>query len=123
MPLYEYKCPQCGAQTSVLYSRFAQAQKARVACEACGHKPMRRVLSAVAVHRGSGSERQRSDNRGGAATEDSPKELAETMRRAARGRDMGAEFNEVAARLGKGESANSIEASLRKRRRQKSGPH
>jgi len=45
------------------------------------------------------------------------------MRQAARGRDMGAEFNEVAARLEKGESATSVETSLRKRKRQKTGPH
>jgi hypothetical protein len=45
------------------------------------------------------------------------------MREAVGGRDMGNEFNEVAARLEKGESPKTVEKSLRKRAGQKRGTH
>jgi hypothetical protein len=44
-----------------------------------------------------------------------PQALAQAMRAAGAGRDMGKDFQEVAGRLEKGESAASVEASLRKR--------
>lgn len=123
MPLYEYVCPECGAQASVLHRQIERGQKAKVACEACGHKPMRRVLSTFAFRPGRSSTRPQGDDRAATTTPDTPQALAQTMRQAARSRNMGAEFNEVAARLEKGESATSVETSLRKRKRQKTGPH
>jgi hypothetical protein len=44
-----------------------------------------------------------------------PQSLAQRMQMAARGRDMGDDFREVAARLEKGEQTATIEASLRRR--------
>jgi hypothetical protein len=44
-----------------------------------------------------------------------PQSLAQRMRTAAGGREMGNDFREVAARLEKGEQAATIEASLRRR--------
>jgi putative FmdB family regulatory protein len=123
MPLYEYVCPRCGAQTDVLYSRLEHAQKARVACAGCGHRRMRRIVSAVSVRRGGAASSPPPEHGADSTVDETPQGLARTMRRSARGRDMGQEFSEVAARLEKGEGASAIEASLRKRKRQKPGPH
>ncbi len=123
MPLYEYVCPKCKAQASVLHRHIERGQKAKVVCESCGHKPMRRLFSTFAFRPGGTATKSQVDKPAHGITPETPQALAQTMRRAARGRDMGAEFNEVAGRLEKGESAPSVETSLRKRKRQKSGPH
>lgn len=43
MPLYEYRCEQCGHQREFLQKRDAEAP----ACPACGHAAMNKLLSAA----------------------------------------------------------------------------
>ncbi|MGQ0602921.1 MAG: FmdB family zinc ribbon protein [Anaerolineales bacterium] len=117
MPIYEYRCPKCSAPTSVWYASVQRGQRSVVACEACGHRRMRRVLSTFALSRG------RASASGQTPDVESPQALAREMRSAARASDPSPEFKEVAARLEKGESAGAIETSLRKRQRQKAAPH
>jgi putative FmdB family regulatory protein len=123
MPLYEYVCPKCNAQASVLHRQIERGQKAKHVCESCGHKPMRRLFSTFAFRPSGTATKSQVDKPAQATTPETPQALAQTMRQAARCRDMGAEFNEVAGRLEKGERAPSVETSLRKRKRQKAGPH
>ena len=50
MPLYEYRCRDCGSR----FERFVNG-KARVACPECESKRADRLLSVFAVSRGSSS--------------------------------------------------------------------
>lgn len=58
MPLYEYRCQDCGQITTVMAS--VDASRAVVACEACGGET-RRIVSRPSVHRSKGSKLSRLD--------------------------------------------------------------
>lgn len=45
MPIYEFRCPQCGALTEALVAVGTDS----VACGVCGHERTERVLSAQAA--------------------------------------------------------------------------
>lgn len=45
MPIYEFRCPECGALTEALVA----VGTGSVACGTCGHEPTERVLSAQAA--------------------------------------------------------------------------
>jgi putative FmdB family regulatory protein len=44
MPMYEFRCAECGAVTEAL----VEAGTTSVACGACGHEPTERLLSTPA---------------------------------------------------------------------------
>jgi len=107
MPIYEYYCPTCAKEISIWFSSVAQAATRTPVCADCGSQDLTRLISNVAAARSGDTAAPQ-----GGAT---PQGLAQTMRAAGAGRDMGKEFNEVASRLEKGESATSVERTLRKR--------
>jgi putative FmdB family regulatory protein len=120
MPIYEYKCQKCKAESSVWFRSFAAAASETPVCTICGSKRLKRLLSAPArLYAGQGPAGTASTPPGG----ENPQALAQAMHEAAHGRDMGSEFNEVVARLEKGEKSKVIENSLRKRAGQKRGTH
>lgn len=121
MPVYEYECRACRSHVSILFRSFAAASTETPICTACGSKRLKRLLSTSTVLRAHASTIRREATP--QATDDSPEALARAMREAVGGRDMGNEFNEVAARLEKGESPKTVEKSLRKRAGQKRGTH
>jgi putative FmdB family regulatory protein len=49
MPIYEYKCQNCGRLTSVFVRSVSSAVDAH--CKACGSSELERVVSAFAYHR------------------------------------------------------------------------
>lgn len=49
MPLYDFRCGECGLAQTRLFRSFEASQDA--ACEACGGKDMERLVAAVAFHR------------------------------------------------------------------------
>jgi len=53
MPIFEYKCEQCGHVMEVLH-KSVNAEK--VACEKCGGSKVRKLLSGFAVGQGKASE-------------------------------------------------------------------
>jgi putative FmdB family regulatory protein len=86
MPIYEYRCNDCEKEVSIFFLSFADAQSEEALCPECGSKRLERSL-------------------------------ARTMDDAARksSANYGDDFKEVKSRLEKGESATSIEKSMRKR--------
>ena len=123
MPTYEYHCNVCRSDVEIMFGSFSAAAKATPVCSKCGSKKLKRLISSVpAVHRGGWPRESASPAAPGLRSE-TPQELAQMMKRAGAGRDLGDEFKEVAARLDKGEQPHAIEKSLRKRKGQKSGPH
>ncbi|MEC7746808.1 MAG: FmdB family zinc ribbon protein [Candidatus Neomarinimicrobiota bacterium] len=117
MPIYEYLCTPCGRVVSLLIRKYDEADQGMATCPSCGKTDLQRLISAPSISRGKNSisEPRKSPN--------DPHLLAQNMRSSMRrsGQDYGTEFKEVAHRLEKGESANSIEKSLRKRSGEK--PH
>ena len=117
MPIYEYLCTPCGRVVSLLIRKYDEADQDMAICPSCGKTDLQRLISAPSILSGKNSisEPRKSPN--------DPHLLAQNMRSSMRrsGQDYGTEFKEVAHRLEKGESANSIEKSLRKRSGEK--PH
>lgn len=114
MPIYEYVCRSCNRRTR-LFMTYAEYDRAAPTCVHCGSGDLKRRVGRVAVAR---SEDSRMDTLMSddslAGLEDDPRAMGRFMREMSRemGEEMGDEFEEVAARLEKGESPESIEASM-----------
>ena len=118
MPIYEYYCQTCRKEISIWFGSIAQAATRAAVCTDCGGERLTRLISNVAVARSGSATAQPSSGQApgtGGGHGESPQALAQAMRAAGAGRDLGKDFQEVAGRLEKGESATSVEASLRKR--------
>lgn len=105
MPIYEYRCDDCGRVTSHLV--LHTAQDTPPACRACSSRQMRRIMSSFAYHRSEASRLAEFDTsaaRGADFYKDSrnvglwAKKRAQDM-----GVDLGAQFDETVekARTGK----------------------
>jgi putative FmdB family regulatory protein len=112
MPIYEYYCQTCRKDLSIWFGSIAQAAAQPATCADCGGAQLTRLISNVAVARPKPAAIQQTAHSAGS---ESPQALAQAMRAASAGRDVGQDFQEVAGRLEKGESATSVETSLRKR--------
>lgn len=114
MPHYDYRCQNCGRRTR-LFMTFAEYDRAVPVCAHCGSASLQRRVGRVAVAR---SEDSRLDTLMAddalAGLEDDPRAMGQLMRRMSQemGEDLDGELDEVAGRLEKGESPESIEASM-----------
>ena len=115
MPIYEYYCHTCQKPISIYFSSVAQAETRAPVCGDCAGENLTRLISNVAVARSNAGASAPSAGSASSAGGENPQALAQAMRAAGAGRDMGKDFQEVAGRLEKGESATSVEASLRRR--------
>lgn len=127
MPIYEYVCDDCQSQVEIFFRSFADLETKEPVCPECQGQHLTRLISKVAVVEGGSSQAATGSpaNASGTAVKDDSQTLAQTMRQAsqAAGQDLGSDFKEVAKRLERGESAHSVETSLRKRVGEKMGPH
>jgi hypothetical protein len=94
---------------------YNEYDKAEPACPHCGSADLKRRVGRVAVARSEDSRLDRlmsEDTLGG--LEDDPRAMGRLMREMSRetGEDLGDELEEVAGRLEKGESPESIEKSM-----------
>ena len=55
MPIFEYRCEDCGTKFEKLVRR--QADAAEVACPSCGEKRLKQEFSTFAAHADGGSKR------------------------------------------------------------------
>ena len=46
MPLYEYRCQECGALLTI---RQSFSDDSTPACSSCGDRPMKRIISAASI--------------------------------------------------------------------------
>ena len=114
MPIYEYYCHTCQKPISIYFSSVAQAEARSPVCGDCAGENLTRLISNVAARSSAGDIGPNARPAASAGGND-PQALAQAMRAAGAGRAMGKDFQEVAGRLQKGESAASVEASLRRR--------
>lgn len=114
MPIYEYVCQNCGRRTR-LSMTYVEYDQATPKCVHCGSSDLKRRVGRVAVARSEGSRLDTLMNDDSlSGLEDDPRAMGRFMREMSRemGEEMGDELEEVAARLEKGESPESIEASM-----------
>lgn len=52
MPIYEYRCAQCGETFDRLFASHQKMLKARVTCPHCNSRRVRRLISAARVKSG-----------------------------------------------------------------------
>ncbi len=55
MPIYEYRCEQCGSISEFLVSRMG-GTPADLKCSQCGGEKMSKALSTIAVHAAAGAD-------------------------------------------------------------------
>lgn len=114
MPIYEYRCLNCGRQSSLLFLSIAESEDAT--CPHCASHELKRLVSRFAFTR---SEESRLESLADPSSlagldENDPKSMARWMRNMGSelGEDLGPEFNETVDRLEAGEDPESIERDL-----------
>jgi putative FmdB family regulatory protein len=126
MPIYEYRCAQCGHKVAVFWRTFSAVDESKARCTNCGSAKLSKLASRVRVIRGGSRSEENSTMPAGGDTgdnmmpdmdgldENDPRSLGRFMRKMAgdAGEDMGPEFNEVIGRLEKGEDPEKIEQSM-----------
>jgi putative FmdB family regulatory protein len=92
MPLYEYRCADCRAKTTVLFRSIADG--AAPACSSCGSGNLVRLFSRFAAPRSEESrlERMADPSNWGGVDENDPGSVSRFMKRM--GREMGDEFRD-----------------------------
>jgi putative FmdB family regulatory protein len=106
MPIYEYRCENCGKISEFLIIRTDE--KAAPQCKRCNSKKMSRVLSRVRVVRSEGSriESLADPSKWGDLDEKDPKSMAKMMKR------MGKEFGDEMGDLNMDEMEQAIEEEM-----------
>jgi putative FmdB family regulatory protein len=110
MPIYEYRCQDCGRKVSVLVRRMGEEAEQ---CPRCGGRRLSRLCSRFALAR---SEEDRLDRLADEAElagvdENDPKSVARWVRRMGQelGEEGGAEFEEALEEIERGETAEAAE--------------
>lgn len=116
MPIYEYRCNDCGRRVTLFWRSFSEIEETPPRCSFCGREHLTRLVSRVAVVR---SEESRLDDLADPSSlsgldENDPKSMARWMRKMSQemGEDLGPEFGEVVDRLESGQSPEDIEEAL-----------
>ncbi len=116
MPIYEYRCTNCGQKARKLWRAFSAVDEASLQCPRCGAHQFQRLISRVAVVRPEESHLEDladPDSLAGLDEED-PRSLGRWLRKMSRemGEEMPPEFDEVIDRLEAGQSPEEIEESM-----------
>src|SRR5713101_725414 len=108
MPIYEYRCTDCGRKTTVLTLRVSEQVEPK--CERCGSGKLTRLMSRFALLR---SDDTRMDDLAdpsslGGLDENDPKSMARWMRKMGKelGEDAGEDFDEMVDELEAGGDAD-----------------
>lgn len=119
MPIYEYRCQECGRRFSVFWRSFSDVQEDKIICKRCGSDDVNRLVSRVRMVR---SEESRLDDMAdpsawGDFDENDPKSMGRFMRKMMNeigdeAGDLGPEFEEVVDRLEAGQDPEEIEKDM-----------
>jgi putative FmdB family regulatory protein len=116
MPIYEYRCTECGQKARKFWRTFNDIDENSLECPRCGAHRFQRLISRVAVIRSEDSRLEDLADPSSLAglDEDDPKSIARWMRKMSKqvGEEMPAEFDEVIDRLEAGQSPEEIEANM-----------
>ena len=110
MPIYEYRCVDCGGYLSVLVRGFADPDDLR--CPRCRGARMRKLVSRFAVLHSEDDRLERMADPGalGDVDENDPRSVAKWARRMGEevGEDLGDEFHEMVDRMEAGEMPDDV---------------
>lgn len=119
MPIYEYRCGECGRRFSVFWRTFTEVNEEKILCKVCGSRKVDRLVSKVRVVR---SEESRLDDLAdpsawGDFDENDPKSMGRFMRKMMsevgdEAGELGPEFEEVVDRLEAGQDPEAIERDM-----------
>ncbi len=116
MPIYEYRCNNCGRRLTRFWRSFSEIGETPPCCSFCGGEHLTRLVSRVSVVR---SEESRLEGLADPSSlagldESDPKSMGRWMRNMSRemGEDLGPEFDEVIDRLESGQSPEDIEEAM-----------
>ena len=119
MPIYEYRCLDCGRRFSLYFQTFSEASEAKPTCPKCGSANVIKLVSRVAVMK---SEETRLEELADPSNfagldENDPKSLAKFMKKMTAelgedAADLGDEFYEAIDRLEAGQSPEEIEKEM-----------
>lgn len=116
MPVYEYRCTECGQKARKFWRSFSAIDEAALECPRCGSHSFQRLVSRVAFIR---SEDSRLESLADPSSldgldEEDPKSLGRWLRKMGNelGEEMPPEFDEVIERLESGQSPEEIEESM-----------
>ncbi|MEA3459695.1 MAG: FmdB family zinc ribbon protein [Chloroflexota bacterium] len=116
MPIYEYRCQNCGRRISIFWRSFSEVEASPPRCPFCGGENLARLISRVSTLKSEEShlEDLASPESLAGLDENDPKSIARWMRRMSRetGEDLGPEFEEVVDRLEAGQRPEEIEKSM-----------
>jgi putative FmdB family regulatory protein len=116
MPIYEYRCHNCGRRVSVLWRSFSEVETKALKCSRCGSHDLGRLVSRVSVLHSEEHQLETlaDPSKFGDLDENDPKSVGRWMRRMGQemGEDLGDEFTEMVGRLEAGENPEDIEASM-----------
>jgi putative FmdB family regulatory protein len=106
MPIYDYRCADCGRRSTHYYQTFSAAAAAEPRCPHCQSANISRLVSRVAVHR---SEESRLDDMAdessfGDVDENDPKSVARWARKMGQqfGEDLGDDWGEMVDQIESG---------------------
>lgn len=98
MPIYEYRCSDCGKRTQILTLSIKSPVEAK--CRHCGGANMEKLVSRVAVRRSEGSrlESLADPSSLSGLDENDPKSVARWMKKMGKemGEDVGEDFDQIA---------------------------
>lgn len=113
MPIYEYRCPDCGTLKTIFFRSLAAVEDSP-ACPSCGKRNLRRLISRTAQVL---SEDSRMDMLADTATgidESDPKSMANWARKMGKELgedDLGEDFDQVIDEIGGGPGNETGDAS------------
>jgi putative FmdB family regulatory protein len=119
MPIYEYRCADCARKVSVFFRSFGAVTDP--VCPRCGGTRLTRLMSRVAVHRGTGGDGGDDFGDGDGefdfldgVDENDPRSVARAMRRLSDevGEPIEPEMQEALTRMEAGEDPERVMASL-----------
>jgi putative FmdB family regulatory protein len=116
MPIYDYRCNQCGRRVSILWRTWSDLETKTPVCSRCGSHDLKRLVARVAVLHSEDSHLENLADPGafGDLDENDPKSVARMMRKMSNeaGEDLGPEFSEVVDRLEAGQKPEDIEQAM-----------
>jgi putative FmdB family regulatory protein len=115
MPVYEFRCLDCGRRSRKTYT-FREYDEATPVCPHCGSHEMRRRIGRVALAKSEDSrvDSMMDESALAGLDEEDPRALGQFMRKMSQemGEDLGEEFDEVVDRLEKGQTPEQIEDAM-----------
>ncbi|MFN8420043.1 MAG: FmdB family zinc ribbon protein [Anaerolineae bacterium] len=116
MPSYDYRCQSCKRRVVLTYKTYKEYDAAIPICPYCQSTQLTRLIGRIAIAKSEGSRLDAAVNDPAldSMADADPATLGRYLRQMSSetGEDLGEEFHEVVGRLERGESPESIEASM-----------